>query len=239
MDVKEVLSVPGLHGRRVNVSAGERLLSVFAGGILAGAAIRNRSWAGAALGVGSAALLWRGFTGVCPAYLTAGVNTDQPAHTSQRTEHVVTVMQPPEKVYQYWRNLENLPKIMRYLDSVRVVDDRTSIWRAKGPAGKTIEWEAMITDDVANERIEWQSTGKATVPNTGTVTFRRAPGDRGTEVRVVLEYQPPAGKVGETVAIMTGRSASREIREDLRRFKQMMETGEVPTTEGQPSGHRS
>ena len=157
---------------------------------------------------------------------------------SQHTEQVLTIDATPERLYEFWRNFENLPQVMWYLESVQVLDEKRSRWRAKAPAGKTVEWEAEITGDVPNERIEWRSTDNSTVPNEGSVEFRRAPGDRGTEVRVIVNYHTPAGTLGEGVAKLVGRSPGWEIREDLRRFKQIMETGEIATIEGQPAAHR-
>ena len=233
-----VLSIPGSQGPDVNVSAPERLLSVFAGGALAAMALKRRSWASAALATGGGMLLWRGMTGHCPGYQAAGINSAETGHKSQHTEQVLTIDATPERLYQFWRNFENLPQVMWYLESVQVLDEQRSRWRAKAPAGKTVEWEAEITNDVPNERIEWRSTGNATVPNAGSVEFRRAPGDRGTEVRVIMNYQTPAGNLGEGVAKLLARSPGWEIREDLRRLKQIIETGEIATIKGQPAAHR-
>jgi uncharacterized membrane protein len=171
-------------------------------------------------------------------YQAIGMNTAEQDYKGFQAEHVVTVNEPAEKLYQFWRNFENLPRIMKYLESVRVLNDKLSLWRAKAPAGAAVEWQAEIVRDVPDQLIEWRSAPDATVSNSGIITFRRASGGRGTEVRVIIEYQPPAGKLGDTVAKLFGRSPQQEIREDLRRFKQMMETGEIPTTEGQPAARK-
>lgn len=231
-------AVPGLRGDRVNVAAPDRLLSVFAGGAITAYAFRkHRPLVAAALGATGSMLVWRGLTGRSPASLATGANSADGKFSSS-TEQTFTIEATAEELYSFWRDFENLPKIMHYLDSVVVHDEKRSLWRAKGPAGKTVEWEAEVTRDIPNERIEWRSLDSALVSNSGYVDFRPAPGGRGTEVRVHVDYQPPAGKLGETVAKILGRDPGTEIREDLRRFKQIMEAGEIPTTLGQPAAHR-
>jgi uncharacterized membrane protein len=146
-----------------------------------------------------------------------------------RAIHVVrsiTVNRFPEEVYRFWRDFENLPRFMAHLDSV-TVKGRRSQWRAKGPAGTTIEWEVEIVGDRPNEFISWASCSGASVENEGFVSFLKAPGDRGTEVRVELQYRPPAGALGAAVAKLFGREPGQQIAGDLRRFKQVIETGEV------------
>jgi uncharacterized membrane protein len=125
---------------------------------------------------------------------------------------------------------------MNHLESVRVCDEKRSHWVAKGPLGVRVEWDAEIITERPNELIGWRSLPGSEVDTAGSVHFTPAPGGRGTEVRVVLKYDPPGGKVGATLAKLFGRSGSQEIQEDLRHFKEIMEAGEVPTTQGQPSG---
>jgi uncharacterized membrane protein len=110
-----------------------------------------------------------------------------------------------------------------------VKDSTHSHWKVKGPAGKSVEWDATIINDIANELIAWKSTG-AEIANAGSVRFRNAPGGHGTEVTVNLEYDPPAGKAGMLVARLFGEEPTQQVQDDLRRFKQVMEAGEVPTT---------
>jgi uncharacterized membrane protein len=129
-----------------------------------------------------------------------------------------------------------LPRILYYLESVQVLDDKHSVWRAKGPADHSVEWTAEIVEDIPGERIAWRSTGKTLVPNAGSVEFTRAAGDRGTVVKVSVDYQPPAGRIGLAAAKIFGRTPGAEIRDDLRRLKAIMEVGELPCTEGQPVG---
>jgi uncharacterized membrane protein len=125
---------------------------------------------------------------------------------------------------------------MAHLQSVEPLGGGRSRWRATGPVGVEFDWEAEVTDERINEFITWQSVGDATVENTGRVEFRPAPGNRGTEVRVHLTYRPPAGKLGHTVAKLFGEAPDQQIRDDLRRFKQVVETGEVVRSEGSPEG---
>lgn len=153
-----------------------------------------------------------------------------------RVDRVVTIEQPPEEVYRFWRNLENLPKVMNHLESVQQIDNQRSHWVAKGPAASKIEWDAEVIQDIPNEMISWQSVGDSTVYTAGSVHFMPAPGNRGTEVKVSLQYDPPGGSLGATVAKLFGKEPSQQITEDLRRLKQLMETGENPTIEGQPQG---
>ncbi len=152
-----------------------------------------------------------------------------------RVEKTVTINKSAEELYRFWRNFENLPRFMDHLESVQVKDDTHSHWKAKGPAKKAIEWDAEIINDIANEVIAWKST-KAQIANAGSVRFRSAPGGRGTEVTVNLEYDPPAGKAGMLVARMFGEEPTQQVQDALRQFRAIMEAGEIPTTDGQPTG---
>jgi uncharacterized membrane protein len=148
----------------------------------------------------------------------------------------MTIGLPVEEVYRFWRDFQNLPRFMAHLESVVVQGDRRSRWTAKGPGGKTFSWEAEITEDRPNELISWRSMPGADVHNTGMVRFLPAPGGRGTELRVDLKYDPPAGLFGASVAKLLGKEPGEQIEGDLRRFKQVMETGEV--TNSDASIHR-
>ena len=144
-----------------------------------------------------------------------------------RTKKSVTVGRPVEEVYAFWRDFQNFPQFMRHLESVSVLDDRRSRWVAKAPAGKTVEWDAEITEDRPNELISWRSLEGAEIYNAGTVRFQPAPGDRGTEVRVEFEYDPPFGKLGSKIATVFREEPGQQVRDDLRHFKQVMELGEI------------
>lgn len=144
----------------------------------------------------------------------------------------------PEEAYSFWRNFENLPLFMRHLESVKVLDDKRSEWVAYGPLGVRLRWTAEIVDETESHLV-WRSLEGSDVEHVGSVQFRKAPGDRGTIVVAAMEYNPPAGKVGKTLAGILGKDPEFNLREDLRRFKQLMEAREVPTIEGQPHGPRS
>ena len=143
------------------------------------------------------------------------------------TRRSITVNRPIEEVYAFWRNFENLPRFMRHLESVTVTDDRRSHWTAVAPAGKKVEWDAEILEDRENEFISWRSLPGSDVYNAGSVAFLRAPEDRGTEVRVTLEYDPPFGKLGSKIAMLWREEPGQQVQDSLRQFKQVMETGEV------------
>jgi uncharacterized membrane protein len=148
----------------------------------------------------------------------------------------IIINRPREEIYRFWHDFKNLPRVMEHLESVEVTDNKRSRWVAKGPAGKRVHWEAETTEDRPNELIAWQSTEGSMVDNSGSVRFEAAPGGRGTLLRVELSYRPPARLVGGTVAKLLGESPDIQLEEDLRRLKQLMETGEIITTEGQPAG---
>jgi uncharacterized membrane protein len=143
-----------------------------------------------------------------------------------------TVNRPIEQVYRFWRNFENFPRFMGHLESVTVIDARRSHWKAKAPAGMRVEWDAEIVEEREYDTISWRSLPHSDVRHTGHVRFRHAPGARGTEIHVELDYQPPAGRIGRFVAMMFGEEPERQIGDDLRRFKQLMETGEIPISDG-------
>jgi len=154
-----------------------------------------------------------------------------------RVRRAITVYKPREEVYGFWRDFEKLPRFMQHLDAVEVLDGRRSRWRAKAPAGTTVEWEAETVEDLPPHRIAWRSIDGASVPNRGSVEFQPAPGGRGTEIVVDLEYQPPGGSAGAAVAKLFGQEPGLQIGQDLRRLKQLLETGEITTAES-PSGRR-
>ena len=149
----------------------------------------------------------------------------------------VTVKAPPEEVYAFWHDFERLPSFMGHLESVQATGERRSHWKAKAPAGKTVEWDAEMTEDVPGERISWRSLEGADVENSGTVRFNPAPGDRGTEVRLKMTYDQPGGPLGKIASKFFGEEPKQQVEDALRRFKQVMETGEVVRSDGSPEGH--
>jgi uncharacterized membrane protein len=221
-----------------NISDAERWLMMAAGvGLGAYGASQRRAsgWALAGLG---ALLFRRGYTAHCEIYEALGINTAGTGEDTRRAlggsagvivEESVTINRSSSELYRFWRNLENLPRFMSHLESVERITDTLSRWRAKGPAGTTVEWNAEIINEVPDQVIGWRSIEGSDVVSAGSVNFEEAGPGRGTRVRVRLQYSPPGGKIGATVAKMMGRDPGTEIREDLRRFKQLIEAGEVAT----------
>jgi len=228
-----------------NLSDVERWASIAAGAGLAVyglSRLKSNGWLYAGLG---GLLLRRGVTAHCDLYEAVGISTAGTAEDSRaalrgsRGANVlesVTINRPIEQLYRFWRNLENLPQFMRHLESVEKVTDTISHWRAKGPAGMIVEWDAEIFNEIPNKLIAWRSLEGADVVSAGSVNFDRAAAGRGTRVTVHLQYNPPGGRVGAAIAKLFGSDAETEIREDLGRFKHLLEAGEVPTTAGQPRG---
>lgn len=223
-----------------NVHSVERLLSFFAGTSLVAAGIRKKGRSGLIPLATGAVLINRGATGHCGLYRALGVQTDSSGgqlqyETNIRASASVTIRHPRDRIFQFWKQLENLPRFMRHLISVNS-DGRCSHWVAEGPGGSKFEWDAEILREIENELISWQSLPGGDVTNAGTVRFLDAPKDRGTEVHVDLQYHPPGGVAAAHVARLLGREPEQEIRADLTRLKQFLETGEVATTKGQARG---
>ena len=156
-----------------------------------------------------------------------------------RVERTVTVVRSPAELYARWRDLARLPELMAHLESVTPLDGKRSRWVARGPGDVRVTWEAELTADEPDRLIAWRSVPGSDVDNAGSVTFAEAPGARGTEVTVHLSYAPPAGRVGGAVAALLGRGGDRQVREDLRRFKQILETGEAATGARRPAEARA
>lgn len=144
-----------------------------------------------------------------------------------RVTKTIIVNRPPAEAYAFWRNLSNLPRFMAHVEAVEPRGERRSYWRAKGPAGLTVEWEADITEDQPDSRIAWQTLPGSDVYHSGSVAFERAPGGRGTLVRVEMNYAPPGGAITATVAKLFGADPEMLVKGDLHRFRQILETGEV------------
>ena len=218
-----------------NVGGAERLLSSAAGGALLVAGLRQRSMTGALLGALGGYLVYRGVSGHCELYNALGMSTStqtggrQGARRSYavsqnqgvHVEESVTINRSPEDLYDFWRHFENLPQFMSHLESVKTLPNGTSHWRAKGPAGLDVTWDAEIVGDKRGELISWRSLPHSTVANAGAVRFKEVGG--GTEVAVKLTYNPPAGRLGAAVARLFGEAPSVQIRDDLNRLKTSME----------------
>lgn len=236
-------AVNKLPPMRTNVSANERWLSLAAGGTLAALCLTGRTPRLLSTLAGSY-LVYRAMTGNCMLYQVLGVSTSDStrpqtavaAGQGTRVDHAVTVNKPASEVYRFWRDLENLPRFMTHLIDVDTTTDGRSHWVAKGPLGMKFEWDAEIVTDTPNKVIGWKSLDGADVDTAGSVHFNELPHGRGTEVRVELKYDPPAGKFGTAIAKLIGHSPEAQIKADMRRFKQLLEAGEIPMTQGQPHG---
>jgi len=227
--------------KSMNVGEWERWGSLVGGGLLAWLGLRQRSLAGLGLTLLGGDLIYRGLTGHCHLYGALGLSTAEkhgPA-TSVAAGHGVkvvrsiTIDRPVEELYNTWRHLERLPQFMKHLISVTVNGSR-SHWVARGLAGTQVEWDAEIINDEPNRLIAWRSLPESQVSTAGSVHFKQASGGRGAEVQVTLKYDPPAGKLGSWIAWLFGEEPGLQIDDDLRRFKQLAETGEMAT--GRPNG---
>jgi len=215
-----------------NVGEGERLISLAAGGVLGLAGLARGGTRGLALAAIGAGLAYRGYTGHCHTYGALGLNTSKrkpstgvPAQQGCKIEKTIIVESTPEELYKFWRRFDNLPKVMRHLKSVDSGDKQLSHWVAEGALGKDVEWDAEVINERENEMIAWRSLPGGDVDTAGSVHFERLGTGRGTEVTVSMKYNPPAGKVGATVAALLGEGLEDKLEEDLKSFKQVMETG--------------
>jgi uncharacterized membrane protein len=164
-------------------------------------------------------------------------NGQAPAQAEVEVTKAITVRRPPQETYDFWRDFGNLPRFMEHLESVEVSGERRTHWRARGPAGRSIEWDAEIVEDRPGELIAWRSEPGAAVRNSGGVRFAKAPDDQGTEVTVELRVAPPAGDLGLAIARVLGEDPGMQLADDLRRFKQVLETGEVVRSDATLRGH--
>jgi uncharacterized membrane protein len=227
----------------VNVGETERWISVVLGGGLLALGLKQGIREGLMLTITGGALLYRGATGQCPLYKVAGIDTSTggprpavsvPHGRGVKVENSVLINKPPEELYRYWREFENLPRFMDHLISVTTEGPQRSHWVVKSIANAEISWDAEIVNDIPNELIAWRTVGDSDVDHAGSVRFEGT--GRGTRVKVTMEYRPPTGKIGVGVAKLFGQEPRQMIESDLRRFKQLMESGEIISVEGQPHG---
>ncbi len=230
--------------RRRNIGSHERDVSLMAGaGLLALGLLGPRSARPLSL-LGGIAMVYRGFTGHCHVYDMLGIDSTQqdakgvPAQHGFKLEKTVAILRSPEELYRYWRDVTNLPKIMKHLKQVIQVSDTRSRWIAAAPFDVELQWEAEIFQDKKNELIAWRSLPGGDVDTAGSIHFEPLPDGRGTALKLSLKYSPPGGKVTAGLAWLLGQGAEARVDEDLRRFKGVMEAGEATTTDGQPSGPR-
>lgn len=223
------------HSLEQNVELPERIGSIAAGAGLIIYGLSRRNWGGVLLALLGGSLLHRGSTGYCALYHRLGINSRQlntetgvPGNKGIKVEQTVRIARPAQEIYRFWRNLENIPRFFQHVESVTPIDDRRSHWVVKGPAGTNVEWTAQIVTDHEGELISWESLPGAQVQNAGSVRFQRAVGD-ATDVKVTLQYQPPAGVIGAAVAKLFGEAPDQQLTEDLGRLKQLLES-QTPAT---------
>ncbi|HEY9880602.1 MAG TPA: SRPBCC family protein [Leptolyngbyaceae cyanobacterium] len=211
----------------------ERWASLIGGGAMVLMGLQQRSLRGVLTAVAGGGLLYQGATNKSTVKkIEEAVGLDK----AIRVEKTVTINRPASELYSFWRNFENLPHFMRHVKSITVLDDTRSHWVSSAPLDQTVEWDAEIVTDEPNHLIAWRSLDNADIENSGFVRFQPATGNRGTEVKVVMEYTPPGGAVTAALAKLFGEEPEQQIGDELSRFKQLMEAGEIATVEGQPKG---
>lgn len=231
----------------VNLSDHERILSLIGGGALTLFGItRGKTW-GTLLAIVGGELLSRGATGHCRVYGMTGLNTNRtqpsqshqlsvPHERGQKVVKSITINRSADDLYNFWRNFENLARFMTHIERIEVQDGKRSHWVVKAPLGGHVEWDARIINEIPGKLIGWRSLENADVDNAGSVEFESLDNLRGTKVTVSIKYSPPGDKIGIAVAKLLGENPEKQIEEDLRRLKQLMETGEIATTHGQSTG---
>ena len=226
----------------VNVGKEERYTSIVGGAALLAAGLSRRGLPGLLLAALGGAFLVRGVGGHCRLYDSMGVSTALPLRpgvpdqTGHKIEKTIFIARPPEEIFRFWRNLENLPEFMKNVESVRVHDDLRSHWVVKGPGGHRLEWDAEIVNEHPGEMISWQTLPGADVQSAGTVRFTAADGGRSTLLRVVLEFHPPGGELGTRIARFLGKDPIVQLDQDLAHLKQIIESRDVSTAAGQGRG---
>jgi len=227
--------------QKVNMHAAERYASVLGGAWLLTRSLRSGNHKALALLGGE--LIRRGLTGHSYLYSALDLHT-HPASENHyisvrngiRGRAAITIARPRGDVYRFWHRLENLPRIMEHVRSVDASAYPRVRWNVVGPGSTGIAWDAEVHNEIENELIAWRSLPGADMNSAGSVHFKDAPGGRGTEVIVNLQYWPPAGLLGEALAKLFGRDPETEIESGLIRLKQLLEAGELAGTEGQPKG---
>lgn len=230
----------------VNVGEVERLASEVGGAVLVMGGLLRGGLPGLVMAALGGGLVYRGFSGHCSLYRAIGADSaagdergprsSVPAQRGVHFEEAITVNRSADELYRFWRDVTNHPKFTEHLESVTTVGENRTHWVMKGPLGITLEWDAETYEDKPGELIAWRSLEGSQVDVAGSVHFRPAPGGRGTEARVVQKVNPPGGAIGAAVAGLFGKSPEQQMRGNLGRLKQLLETGEIATTEGQTSG---
>lgn len=238
---------PATGSSNINLSASERIVSTFGGAALAVTGLRNlKSWGGLTMLLSGGFLLVRGLSGYCA--ITNAVNRSVARKSSAMEARTTFIINKPRSdVYAFWRKLENLPRFMKHLEEVKELDDKRSTWTAKVPGGVgKVSWEAEIVEDISGELISWASMPGSTVDNAGEVRFKDALQGNGTEISACISYRLPGGDLGSLAAKLFNPAVEKMVRDDLRSFKQLMETGQPSsfpegrpeTPSGEPYGNR-
>lgn len=229
----------------VNVGEAERVMSAVLGGTLVLLGLGRRSLSGAAAALAGAGLIYRGVSGRCHVYQALDINTAAPEarrHEGRlgadepEVERSITIERPADELYRRWRDPETTARVMGFFADVQPGADGTLRWSAQGPFGRTLTWETRIVEERENELIRWESLPGGQLASQGSVRFRPAPGDLGTEVKLRIRFHPPGGALGSAVARFMGGLVPNAIAgKALRFFKSLVLTGEIPTTEHQPA----
>jgi uncharacterized membrane protein len=234
-----------------NMSNPERLISSIAGSLLLLRGLtrkKGHSLFPALMAVGGAELIRWGVTGKGLIHNAFGLNTALKGKSPMASvkhgegikhEKILTIHRPPEELFRFWRNFENLSRFMKHLKSVQITGANSSHWVAKGPAGATVEWDAVIHNEIPNRLIAWRSIEGSEVNHAGSVEFKPTAGNQSTEVKIIINYEPPAGRLGAAFAKVFGEEPGIQLDEDLEHFKHLMESGEIPTAQEKPSGRVS
>lgn len=233
-------SLPASRSAQLNVGRNERIASLAGGTLLAavGASMRGSLLARIALVATGAPLIWRGLTGHSRVNEMLGRDTARGTRSPLRCHVTMTVQQSRDEVYRRWRRFDEFPRFMKHVAEVRD-EGETSHWVAPLPGGMgSIEWDAELKIDEPGERIAWSSKPGSVVDNAGEIRFEDAPGGRGTEIHATIWYRVPQGDVGRIAAKLLDPVFEQMVEEDIRRFKNLVEADEMPTTEGQPTGGR-
>lgn len=232
---------PSQPSSNAEASETERWASLIGGGAMVLMGLQQRSLRGVLMTLAGGGLLYQGITKQSTVQqaqdMAEKVQQGTLLNRTIRVEKSVTIDKPAEELYRFWRNFENLPRFMKHIKSVTTYNDTRSHWIASAPLGTNVEWDADLVKDEPNQLIAWASAEGADIENSGFVRFQPATGNRGTVAKVVLEYNIPGGAVTAAIAKLFGEEPEQQIGDELRRFKMLMEAGEIATTEGQPTCH--
>jgi len=228
----------------VNVGNVERWASAIGGTLFIAQGLRVGSLKGAALALLGGGMIYRGLSGHCATYQALNIDTsdkhrsdaDEHVHHGRLIKHVTIVERPAQELYDYWKDIEKAPTFMTNIEKVLRTGPNKSYWVSTGPFGKTFDWDSEVINDVSGHLIAWQTLPGSDVNQAGAVRFEPAVGGRGTKVTLEVNYEAPLGALGVAVAKLIGQDPGSMTKENLRRFKQLMETGELATTNGQSSG---